>query len=362
MLERKYGGRFVSRNAARTIQTAFRHYQMNKNFERLRSSMWENRMSRRMILSNMRFSLDGPDKLVGALFHDKCPSLTEESPAPPEDHAHTTPTASPADLNDAITALEDTFSRQVRSLAESIDDALSCCSLHEESLKDTQGHLPLEVEPNDAHKLDRIMASYGDVTLFIDEDDLKQSADWSTEAKEFSSQSESPPPLSDARETQLPLLTIEPPSDTSELSSLNMSDAHGPKPTGRVVPPRVASLSRDDEHLRRHPLDTRLAINGKRQSRSESDFSDGDNDSVNSGTNSTDTVTCSSESSRESQHTLAQNTHTQHTLTQHTYHKEARNSWDSPAFSNDVSRKRHYRIGLNLFNKYVPPQGGSDVH
>lgn len=48
MLERKYGGRLVTRHAARTIQTAFRQYQMNKNFERLRSSMSENRMSRRI--------------------------------------------------------------------------------------------------------------------------------------------------------------------------------------------------------------------------------------------------------------------------------------------------------------------------
>ncbi|KAM7404197.1 hypothetical protein PAMP_011564 [Pampus punctatissimus] len=54
MLERKYGGQFVSRRAARTIQTAFRQYRMNKNFERLRSSASESRMTRRIILSNMR--------------------------------------------------------------------------------------------------------------------------------------------------------------------------------------------------------------------------------------------------------------------------------------------------------------------
>uniref|UniRef100_A0AAQ4QZX9 SEC7 domain-containing protein n=1 Tax=Gasterosteus aculeatus aculeatus TaxID=481459 RepID=A0AAQ4QZX9_GASAC len=54
MLERKYGGQFVSRRAARTIQTAFRQYRMNKNFERLRSSASESRMTRRFILSNMR--------------------------------------------------------------------------------------------------------------------------------------------------------------------------------------------------------------------------------------------------------------------------------------------------------------------
>lgn len=54
MLEKKYGGSLLSRRAARTIQTAFRQYRMNKNFQRLRSSASENRMTRRIILSNMR--------------------------------------------------------------------------------------------------------------------------------------------------------------------------------------------------------------------------------------------------------------------------------------------------------------------
>lgn len=57
MLERKYGGPFVSRRAAKTIQTAFRQYRMNKNFERLRSSASESRMTRRIILTNMRMQV-----------------------------------------------------------------------------------------------------------------------------------------------------------------------------------------------------------------------------------------------------------------------------------------------------------------
>uniref|UniRef100_A0A4W5LT85 IQ motif and Sec7 domain ArfGEF 2a n=1 Tax=Hucho hucho TaxID=62062 RepID=A0A4W5LT85_9TELE len=54
MLERKYGGYLLSRRAARTIQTAFRQYRMNQNFEQLRSSASESRMTRRIILSDMR--------------------------------------------------------------------------------------------------------------------------------------------------------------------------------------------------------------------------------------------------------------------------------------------------------------------
>jgi IQ motif/SEC7 domain-containing protein len=48
MLERKYGGSIRSRRAARTIQRAFRHYCMNKNFQKLRNSYGERRLSKRL--------------------------------------------------------------------------------------------------------------------------------------------------------------------------------------------------------------------------------------------------------------------------------------------------------------------------
>lgn len=71
MLEKKYGGSFLSRRAARTIQTAFRQYRMNKNFQRLRSSASENRMTRRIILSNMRmqYSFDERQPQVPHIMH-----------------------------------------------------------------------------------------------------------------------------------------------------------------------------------------------------------------------------------------------------------------------------------------------------
>ncbi|XP_004692267.2 PREDICTED: IQ motif and SEC7 domain-containing protein 1 [Condylura cristata] len=277
MLERKYGGRLVTRHAARTIQTAFRQYQMNKNFERLRSSMSENRMSRRIVLSNMRmqFSFEGPEKVHSSYFEGKQVSVTEDDaqlgalvPAECGDLGEPPVLKSPAppsDFADAITELEDAFSRQVKSLAESIDDALNCRSLHAE---------------------------------------------------------EAPAP---------------------EAGGQQGSPKHGP----HGGPPK--GLPREEPDLRPRPprpLDSHLAINGSanRQSKSESDYSDGDNDSINSTSNSNDTINCSSESSsRDSLREQA--------LSKQTYHKETRNSWDSPAFSNDVIRKRHYRIGLNLFNK-----------
>lgn len=403
MLERKYGGRFISRHAARTIQTAFRQYQMNKNFERLRSSMSENRMSRRIVLSNMRmqFSFEGPEKVPSSFFDGKQLSLMEEGALDTTSEGadlvsdHMAAPSALSDLSDTITELEDAFSRQVKSLAESIDDALNCRSLHKEEdqkpeqVQNMHSEVSNPVKPtngSDQRKLDEMMA----VTLFIDEEDLCPPAQLlqdvdlmsNTESDQCAIISSQDPWTIDTKDDKtdtntssidclepqlyvdhLPLLTIEPPSDMSleindrsEVDSVKRQTVYerttaSPQATPKLIthslPPRVSCLSRDEDPIRhRHrQLESHLAINGNRQSKSESDFSDGDNDSINSTTNSTDTINCSSESSRDSTR--------EQTLSKQTYHKETRNSWDSPAFSNDAIRKRHYRIGLNLFNKYV---------
>ncbi|XP_044919310.1 IQ motif and SEC7 domain-containing protein 1 isoform X4 [Mustela putorius furo] len=415
MLERKYGGRLVTRHAARTIQTAFRQYQMNKNFERLRSSMSENRMSRRIVLSNMRmqFSFEGPEKVHSSYFEGKQVSVTDDGsqlgalvPSECGDLGEPPTLKSPApssDFADAITELEDAFSRQVKSLAESIDDALNCRSLHAEEAPAPDAGRTRDAEPKpalhsvDHHKLDEMTASYSDVTLYIDEEELSpplplsqaghrppsMESDlrlraggaaqdyWALAHKDDKGDTDtscrSTPslerPEQRLRVEHLPLLTIEPPSDSSvdlsdrsDRGSLKRQSAYerslggpqgSPKHGPLGGPPK--SLPREEPELRSRPprpLDSHLAINGSanRQSKSESDYSDGDNDSINSTSNSNDTINCSSESS-------SRDSLREQTLSKQTYHKETRNSWDSPAFSNDVIRKRHYRIGLNLFNK-----------
>ncbi|XP_033486038.1 IQ motif and SEC7 domain-containing protein 1-like isoform X2 [Epinephelus lanceolatus] len=425
MLERKYGGRFITRHAARTIQTAFRQYQMNKNFERLRSSMSENRMSRRIVLSNMRMQLsfEGPEKVHSSYFEGRQVSMTEDGTplsmvqsecGDIEVHqqanmaSHPTPQG---DLTDAITELEDAFSRQVKSLAESIDDALNCRSLQGDEGPDPESMGCAKVEREVPYQVkshrraagrmhDETLASYSDVTLFIDEEDMSPSMalsrsgdqpsstesdlrlrsvnssqdywpiDPKDEGRDTDTSCRSTPSLEcqeqRLRMDHLPLLTIEPPSDSSaelsdrsERSSVKrppVYEPHGhivtssqasPKHISHGPPPRASS--RDDDAPLRHrhrQLESHLAINGSanRQSKSESDFSDGDNDSINSTSNSNDTINCSSESS-------SRDSLREQTLSKQTYHKETRNSWDSPIFSNDVIRKRHYRIGLNLFNK-----------
>ncbi|XP_017160380.1 IQ motif and SEC7 domain-containing protein 1 isoform X2 [Poecilia reticulata] len=419
MLERKYGGRFITRHAARTIQTAFRQYQMNKNFERLRSSMSENRMSRRIVLSNMRMQLsfEGPEKVHSSYFEGKHVSLSDEgakmgalvqSEHGRERGVQMKIPSTQSDLTYAVTELEDAFSRQVKSLAESIDDALNCRSLHGEdsTLEQGRGHPDTDRElshqlesshsASDHRKLDEMTASYSDVTLYIDEEELSpplplsQSVDrpsstesdlrqrslnssqdyWSLAHKDEKGDTDTSCRSTPSLECQeqrlrvdhLPLLTIEPPSDSSvelsdrsDRSSLKRQSAYdrspsnqqsSPKHIGHGLPPRGPSREEDPSRHCARQLEAHLAINGtpNRQSKSESDFSDGDNDSINSTSNSNDTINCSSESS-------SRDSLREQTLSKQTYHKETRNSWDSPAFSNDIIRKRHYRIGLNLFNK-----------
>lgn len=109
MLEKKYGGYFVSRRAARTIQTAFRQYRMNKNFERLRSSASESRMTRRIILSNMRLQYSFDDRQP----QPPTPTHYSHSPGMGPPHSPTTEPSSPS--RPEYTHLEDSFSKQVSS-------------------------------------------------------------------------------------------------------------------------------------------------------------------------------------------------------------------------------------------------------
>ncbi|KAJ8384182.1 hypothetical protein AAFF_G00208000 [Aldrovandia affinis] len=323
MLERKYGGRFVTRNAACTIQTAFRQYQMNKNFERLRSCMSESRM-RRIVLANMRmhFSPEGNQASIS----DRDSKTGAQGQCEPGSLG--APTLGP---QGHLTELEDVFSR---SLAD--DDALSCPHLQGEGVKGGA--------EREAASQVKQSSPYSDVTVFIDEEDTP------IPLHSVSPSPELWPPTIPPPDHHTPQLTTQPSSD----HSLDLSDHSNRSSTKRQAsrrqgapkqraPPQSSSReepSQDPRQLRAMQLESRP---GDRQSRSESDLSEGD-DSVNSTINSNDTINCSSESSfRDSVR--------EKILTQQSYHKETRNSCDSPAFSNDIIRKRHYRIGLNLFNK-----------
>uniref|UniRef100_A0A8C1Q1G2 IQ motif and Sec7 domain ArfGEF 2b n=1 Tax=Cyprinus carpio TaxID=7962 RepID=A0A8C1Q1G2_CYPCA len=364
MLEKKYGGYFVSRRAARTIQTAFRQYRMNKNFERLRSSASGSRMTRRIILSNMRLQYSFDDR------HPQPPTPTHYSHSPgmgpPHSPTCTTEPSSPS--RPEYTHLEDSFSKQVKSLADSIDDALTCRPRRDDSQEGI----------GDGDR-DRGATSYSDVTLYMD-DGLPSSplsldrAPSSTDTEFWggvgsgvggredsrdtegggSSNSRRSTPCTECRDYRLrgghlPLLTIEPPSD----SSVDMSDRSDRGSLSRQLVFEQDSAGGSPQGTLKHnpnppttPLSSSSSAPLPPGGLEQQCCSDGDNDSLNSTTNSNETINCSSgSSSRDSLREPLP------PLGKQTYQRESRHSWDSPAFNNDVVQRRQYRIGLNLFNK-----------
>ncbi|XP_077579770.1 IQ motif and SEC7 domain-containing protein 1 isoform X2 [Stigmatopora nigra] len=415
ILERKYGGSFVSRRAARTIQTAFRHYRMNKNFQRLRSSASESRMTPRIVLSDagLRFSYE---RRVSA-----------------------TPAAGRGEP-------EDSFSKQVESLADSIDDVLSRRAGREDSGDNGPGRdfgeCPWGVgggAPGGRSRQlsthgDSTATSYSDVTLYMDDgapcsplspDRAPSSTDteyWGPGggARQDSRDTEGggsgnsrrSTPCTECRDyrlrgAHLPLLTIEPPSDSSvdtsdrsDRGSLGRRPLYereagtgpGPGPAssprgtpeqspearaqGQIravpvqVPQRVPSHRNQHHPVRRHPYPdgpAAAAISppsrdpGGAPPRSTSPpperpcCSDGDNDSLNSSSNSNETANLSSgSSSRDSLRDSPRDSPREPTSPpgKPSYQRECRRlSWDSPPFHSDVVQRRQYRIGLNLFNK-----------
>uniref|UniRef100_A0A8C9W8A2 IQ motif and Sec7 domain ArfGEF 2 n=1 Tax=Scleropages formosus TaxID=113540 RepID=A0A8C9W8A2_SCLFO len=390
MLERKYGGYFLSRRAARTIQTAFRQYRMNKKFERLRSSASESRMTRRIILSNMRmqYSFDerqpqAQQRYTGTMALSGA-GHQHSQPSPPEPGSSSPPHGT-GNRSEEYTHLEDSFSKQVKSLADSIDDALTCQSGRDDSQEGSrEGEGVLSMHE------DSTATSYSDVTLYMD-DGLPSSplsldrAPSSTDTEYWgmgsgvggredsrdtegggSSNSRRSTPCTECRDyrlrgAHLPLLTIEPPSDSSvdmsdrsDRGSLSRQLIYEQEPVGGAGSPqgtlkhnpsaRSTSTAQGQTRTPSRPLPT--AIPTHIPHHVAPCCSDADNDSLNSTTNSNETINCSSgSSSRDSLREPLP------TLGKQTYQRESRHSWDSPAFNNDVVQRRQYRIGLNLFNK-----------
>ncbi|XP_034143982.1 IQ motif and SEC7 domain-containing protein 3 isoform X2 [Esox lucius] len=133
-LEQRYGGHLVSRRAACRIQTAFRQYQLSKNFQKIRNSLSESKLPRRI-------SLRRPNPNRGQnltqrhsfLLETGGPPIRPKTPPPPPSRSTSLPpsTSTIPAPGPSLTQLEDCFSEQVRSLAHSIDEALRGWSLSE---------------------------------------------------------------------------------------------------------------------------------------------------------------------------------------------------------------------------------------
>ncbi|CDQ69149.1 unnamed protein product [Oncorhynchus mykiss] len=383
MLERKYGGSFVSRRAARTIQTAFRQYRMNKNFERLRNSASESRMTRRIILSNMRLQYSFDDRQAQQQGTGTQTNFTHSVGIGPP---HSPDTERTGDY----THLEDSFSKQVKSLADSIDDALTCRGGRDDSQEGSREGGGISDDFGEcggglSMHGDSTATSYSDVTLYMD--DCMPSSPLSLDRAPSSTDTEYWGPRGgvggreDSRDTEgggssnsrrstpctecrdyrlrgahLPLLTIEPPSDSS-VDTSDRSDRgslsrqiYEQEPAGGAGSPQ--GTLKHSPNTPRPPAPPPPPLSSSSSAAlppgglEQPCLSDGDNDSLNSTTNSNETVNCSSGSS--SQDSLREPLPP---LGKQTYQRESRHSWDSPPFNNDVVQRRQYRIGLNLFNK-----------
>ncbi|XP_077453401.1 IQ motif and SEC7 domain-containing protein 3 isoform X2 [Stigmatopora argus] len=192
-LEQKYGGHLIARRAARRIQTAFRQYQLSKNFQKIRNSLSESKLPRRISLrqpspsgrnrnsaQRHSYSLHPGGGQIPLRSKTPPPPPCRSTSLPPSPASAPLP-AGPAGLGPlpppspgpSLSQLEDCFSEQLHSLAQSIDDALRGWSVSEgtegQSLLMDPGALRAAAEsaclPRSASSL---LMAFRDVTVHID--------------------------------------------------------------------------------------------------------------------------------------------------------------------------------------------------
>ncbi|XP_005365216.1 IQ motif and SEC7 domain-containing protein 3 isoform X1 [Microtus ochrogaster] len=368
MLEHKYGGHLVSRRAACTIQTAFRQYQLSKNFEKIRNSLLESRLPRRISLRKVRAPTAESLVAEKALL-EGCGLLglpLGRSPSLPPTFAG------------SLTELEDSFTEQVQSLAKSIDDALSTwslktmCSLQEsgayqlhQALHPSAGQPGLEAEArepesspgsgDEASGLPQghsgtLMMAFRDVTVQIANQNISVSSSTAlsvanclgaqttqataepatnqTEQGDAAAQEVSEAPASEAPASE----QEEPPGENSEVVESPAQGAHEQVVAEAVVEEAVAEEAAEEEE--------EAGQTGKGADAGEN------SEQLSSSSASTKSVKSGSEVSAAASKEALQAV----ILSLPRYHCENPASCRSPTLSTDTLRKRLYRIGLNLFN------------
>ncbi|XP_008946625.1 PREDICTED: IQ motif and SEC7 domain-containing protein 3 [Merops nubicus] len=362
MLEHKYGGHLVSRRAACTIQTAFRQYQLSKNFEKIRNSLLESRMPRRISLRKVRVqnseSFSAEKALVEGYNFVGIPLVRSPS--------------LPATISGALTELEDSFTEQVQSLAKSIDDALSTwslktmCSLQDGgsyqiretfSASSMQPNQDLEVELQDKEKEEgllpdtlpksssTLMMAFRDVTVQIDNKNISVSSSTSVsmanclsgDAQAGLSQAikaEESPGEGEAEASEPPAA----PESLSESGALQNSHAFTEV---NVSTNGTGDSSAEPGQMAVQKLQLDPSNDVGQSKGSESENAD-NSEQLSSSSTSTSAKSASEVSSKEALQAMI--------LSLPRYHCENPASCKSPTLSTDTMRKRLYRIGLNLFN------------
>ncbi|XP_061124147.1 IQ motif and SEC7 domain-containing protein 3 [Syngnathus typhle] len=386
MLEHKYGGHLISRRAACKIQTAFRQYQLSKNFEKIRNSLLESRLPRRISLRKVRVQNTEGFSAERALAEGcnlagiplvRSPSL-------------------PATVGGSLTDLEDSFTEQVQSLAKSIDDALSnwslktMCSLQEGGAyqfgsaavggemcgvgESAIHQAPLD--PSDLSKsASKLMMAFRDVTVQIDSQNFRvsssvmESVTLGSRAQQegaasittnFAPQAVPPeeppvPPLAEPIDPPPPPQENPPPPEIDlcdqdmefpapppSEEELGGEDLPPSSPLDKAFPQEVVVVAPPPEPPKPPTPVSDLGVN-----RSSSETADS-SEQMSSSSASTEARSTSEASSKEALQAMI--------LSLPRYHCENPASCKSPTLSTDVMRKRLYRIGLNLFN--VNPDKG----
>ncbi|KPP70639.1 hypothetical protein Z043_110514 [Scleropages formosus] len=361
MLEHKYGGHMISRRAACKIQTAFRQYQLSKNFEKIRNSLLESRLPRRISMRKVRVqnteNFSAEKALVEGYNFVGIPLVRSPS--------------LPTTVGGTLTDLEDSFNEQVQSLAKSIDEALSTwsqktmCSLqdggayqftetfsqrssgaadgdsvvHEGNQEDNTGSLPRSAS--------KLMMAFRDVTVQID----NQNFHVSSSVMESTSVS-----LGNCVQQEGPEETKEPPVGehevTKDLSNTEQSNTEFPEPplSGKEEPGKEQPIAVQNPNT----TQTGVGVEAEAETmtephqevleikRTESETADNSSEQMSSSSTSTSAKSASEVSSKEALQAMI--------LSLPRYHCENPASCKSPTLSTDVMRKRLYRIGLNLFN------------
>uniref|UniRef100_A0A8C9ATL5 IQ motif and SEC7 domain-containing protein 3 n=1 Tax=Prolemur simus TaxID=1328070 RepID=A0A8C9ATL5_PROSS len=359
MLEHKYGGHLVSRRAACTIQTAFRQYQLSKNFEKIRNSLLESRLPRRISLRKARApTAEG--------------SAAEQAPPEGCGLAGLPLVRSPAlppGLAGALTELEDSFAEQVQSLAKSIDDALSTwslkavCSLQgsgayqlRQALQAAAGPPDLEAEtpePERAGPAEEVagaaglpqghsgtlMMAFRDVTVQIASQNISVSSSAALSLANCLGATTAPAPAERAEVPGQEALQApaagrgDVPAEDSRAEAEAEAEASRATALGALEAEEEASAAQAEE-------EEEEAGKGAEAKASN------DPEQLSSSCTSTKSAKSGSEVSASASKEALQAM----ILSLPRYHCENPASCRSPTLSTDTLRKRLYRIGLNLFN------------
>uniref|UniRef100_G1SMP0 IQ motif and SEC7 domain-containing protein 3 n=1 Tax=Oryctolagus cuniculus TaxID=9986 RepID=G1SMP0_RABIT len=370
MLEHKYGGHLVSRRAACTIQTAFRQYQLSKNFEKIRNSLLESRLPRRISLRKVRAPM-AESLAAEKAFMEGCGLVGLPLGRSP---------SLPPSLAGALTELEDSFSEQVQSLAKSIDDALSTwslktmCSLQEsgayqihQALRAGAGPPGLEAESRElsgagpgpgeeaaeAGGLPQghsgtLMMAFRDVTVQIASQNISVSSSTALSVANCLGAQAAPAaaePSESANEEG-----EHPGQEAPETPPAGQGDAPAEDPraeAGTALPGAAEAVAEEAAAVEAQEEEEEEEESGEACRAAEAEADVGDHSEQLS---SSSTSTKSAKSGSEASATASKEALQAMILSLPRYHCENPASCKSPTLSTDTLRKRLYRIGLNLFN------------